>query len=106
MSWFVSSPIWFCCYVVLCVLFIWRTYKWRKLKEQVEELKAELDALHEAFHQSEKAREKAITERENMKRERDEWQTLLDIEERRAVEWQNKCGRIKAVINNALRIVS
>jgi biopolymer transport protein ExbB/TolQ len=106
MSWFVSSPIWFCCYVVLCVLFIWRTYKWRKLKEQVEELKAELDALHEAFHQSEKAREKAITERENMKRERDEYQTLLKMEERLTEEWKDRYQQREAAIKNALGIRS
>ena len=67
-------------------------FTWRRLHKQVEELKAELisnetlrvrlthdlnsvntelDALHEAFHQSEKILEKANTELENMKRERD-----------------------------------
>jgi FtsZ-binding cell division protein ZapB len=53
-------------------------FTWRRLQKQVEELKFELDALHEAFHQSEKAREKAITERENMKRERDEYAREAD----------------------------
>jgi FtsZ-binding cell division protein ZapB len=65
--------------IVWLVPYLWRTGQWSELNEQVEELKSELDALHEAFHQSEKAREKAITERENMKRERDEWQTQYEV---------------------------
>ena len=102
-------------------------FTWRRLHKQVEELKAELisnetlrvrlthdlnsvnselDALLEAFHQSEKAREKAITERENMKRQRDEWHVACNDEEIRSAEWQGKYQRLESAMKSALGIQS
>jgi chromosome segregation ATPase len=74
------------------------------LTHELNSLNTELDALHEAFHQSEKILEKVNTELENVKRELDEYKAQHTIEERRAAAWKYKFHALKEQVENALRI--
>jgi chromosome segregation ATPase len=102
MNEFISSPIWFCSYVVGAGLFLWRTYQWSKQREEIEERKKSFDALSDDFtlravkiHSLEKQVEQLTLdlsivrqEAEERAKELAEYKAQHAIEERRALQWE------------------
>ena len=72
------------------------------LTHELNSVNTELDAMHEAYDHVGSNLEKAITERENMRTERNEWHEAFDREEIRSAEFQGKFQRLETAMKHAL----